>query len=132
VSPELVRIGTRLAALEMLQSGTTLHTDMYYFEEEVARATKEAGLRGVLARRSSVSPWPMRRRPRRASRAPSASCRHSRRSLVVATVAPHSMYTVDAGTLRAARDLARAYGVAPATHLAETATKSRSRWRSTA
>src|SRR5688572_28108483 len=48
VSPEFVRIGTRLAALEMIQSGTTLFADMYYFEEEVARVTKAAGLRGVL------------------------------------------------------------------------------------
>ena len=48
VSPEFVRAGTRLAALEMIQSGTTTYTDMYYFEEEIARATREAGLRGVL------------------------------------------------------------------------------------
>ena len=42
VSPEFVRLGTRLAALEMIRSGTTTFTDMYYFEEEVARAAKEA------------------------------------------------------------------------------------------
>ena len=48
VSPEFVRAGTRLAALEMIQSGTTTYADMYYFEEEIARATKAAGLRGVL------------------------------------------------------------------------------------
>ena len=48
VSPEFVRVGTRLAALEMIQSGTTLFADMYYFEEEVARVTKAAGLRGVV------------------------------------------------------------------------------------
>src|SRR5438067_6900186 len=48
VSPEMVRVGTRLAALEMIESGTTTYADMYYFEEEVARVTKEAGLRGVL------------------------------------------------------------------------------------
>ena len=48
VSPEFVRAGTRLAALEMIQSGTTTFTDMYYFEEEVARTTKAAGLRAVL------------------------------------------------------------------------------------
>src|SRR6185503_9805990 len=41
VSPELVRIGTRLAALEMIESGTTTFADMYYFEEEIARATVE-------------------------------------------------------------------------------------------
>ena len=48
VSPEMVRVGTRLAALEMIQSGTTAYADMYYFEEEIAAATKEAGIRGVL------------------------------------------------------------------------------------
>ena len=48
VTPEIVRVGTRLAALEMIQSGTTTFADMYYFEEEIARATKAAGLRGVL------------------------------------------------------------------------------------
>ena len=48
VSPAFVRAGTRLAALEMIQSGTTTYADMYYFEEEVAAETKAAGLRGVL------------------------------------------------------------------------------------
>jgi 5-methylthioadenosine/S-adenosylhomocysteine deaminase len=31
VSPEFVRIGTDLAVLEMMLSGTTTYTDMYYF-----------------------------------------------------------------------------------------------------
>ena len=35
-------------ALEMLLGGTTTFTDMYYFEDVVAEATKEAGMRGVL------------------------------------------------------------------------------------
>src|SRR5207253_2139834 len=48
VSPAFVRTGTRLAALEMIQSGTTTFADMYYFEEEIAKVTKAAGLRGVL------------------------------------------------------------------------------------
>src|SRR5262245_44308494 len=39
VSPEMVRVGTRLAALEMIESGTTTYADMYYFEEEIAKAT---------------------------------------------------------------------------------------------
>src|SRR4030095_15121052 len=48
VSPEFVRAGTRLAALEMIESGTTTFVDMYYFEEEIAKETRAAGLRGVL------------------------------------------------------------------------------------
>jgi 5-methylthioadenosine/S-adenosylhomocysteine deaminase len=122
VSPELVRVGSRLAALEMLQSGTTLHTDMYYFEDEVAKATKEAGIRGVLGQ--SVIGFPVAD-----AKTPAEGLARAERfmqafkgdPLVVATVAPHSMYTVDADTLKATRDLARKYGVPLLTHLAETA-----------
>ncbi len=60
VSPEFVRAGTRLAALEMIESGTTTYADMYYFEEEIARETKAAGLRGVLGQ--TVIQLPRRRR----------------------------------------------------------------------
>src|SRR6185436_18228105 len=48
VNPEFVYEGTRLGCLEMLLSGTTTYTDMYYFEDEVARDTAEFGMRGVL------------------------------------------------------------------------------------
>ena len=48
VSPDFVRWGTRLGCLEMLLSGTTTFTDMYYFEDVVAETAKEAGMRGVL------------------------------------------------------------------------------------
>src|SRR5438270_11613268 len=48
VTPDFVLWGTRLACLEMMLSGTTTYLDMYYFEDRVAQATKEAGMRGVL------------------------------------------------------------------------------------
>ncbi len=121
VSPELVRVGTRLAALEMLQSGTTLHTDMYYFEEEVAKATKEAGLRGVLGQTVIGFPVADAKTPAEGlARAERFMQAFRGDPLVTATVAPHSMYTVDAATLTATRDLARKYGVPLLTHLAET------------
>jgi 5-methylthioadenosine/S-adenosylhomocysteine deaminase len=40
--------GTRLGVLEMVQGGITTFADMYYFEDVVARVTKDAGMRGVL------------------------------------------------------------------------------------
>jgi 5-methylthioadenosine/S-adenosylhomocysteine deaminase len=121
VSPEFVRVGTRLAALEMLQSGTTLHTDMYYFEEEVAKATKEAGLRGVLGQTVIGFPVADAKTPAEGlARAERFMQAFKGDPLIVATVAPHSMYTVDADTLKATRNLARAHGVPLLTHLAET------------
>ncbi len=60
VSPEFVRVGTRLAALEMIQSGTTTFADMYYFEEEIARATQGGG--PARRARADDHPVPGRRR----------------------------------------------------------------------
>ena len=48
VSADFVKWGTRLAAAEMIQSGTTTFADMYYFESVVAQEAKRAGLRGVV------------------------------------------------------------------------------------
>jgi 5-methylthioadenosine/S-adenosylhomocysteine deaminase len=42
--------GSKLAILEMLKSGTTCFTDMYFFEDHVAKAVEETGIRAVLSR----------------------------------------------------------------------------------
>ena len=47
VSPDFCRLGTQLACAEMIRSGVTTFADMYYFEEHVARATAEAGMRAL-------------------------------------------------------------------------------------
>ena len=39
-----------LSIVEIIQSGTTTFCDMYFFMEEVGKATEEAGMRGVLTR----------------------------------------------------------------------------------
>ncbi|MGD8823198.1 MAG: amidohydrolase family protein, partial [Anaerolineales bacterium] len=45
VSPDFCRVGTGLACAEMIRSGITCFVDMYYFEEQVAQSTADAGLR---------------------------------------------------------------------------------------
>ena len=121
VSPEFVRVGTRLAALEMVRSGTTLFADMYYFEEEVAAAVKEVGMRGVLGQTIIEFPVADAKTPALGlQRAEAFIERFLNDDLVVPSVAPHSMYTLDVDTLRAARDLAIKHSVPLQIHLAET------------
>jgi 5-methylthioadenosine/S-adenosylhomocysteine deaminase len=121
VSPEFVRTGTRLAALEMIESGTTTFADMYYFEEEIARATKEAGLRGVLGQTVIRFPVADAKTPAEGlARAERFITAFKGDSLVVPAVAPHAMYTLDAETLRASAALARRHAVPVLIHLAET------------
>ena len=106
----------------MIESGTTTFADMYYFEEEIAKATREAGLRGVLgqtiiqfpvadAQDAGGGPRPRRalhqgvqgRQPDRAGgRAARASTRTTRRRCTASAA------------------LARSYGVPLVIHLAET------------
>jgi 5-methylthioadenosine/S-adenosylhomocysteine deaminase len=121
VSREMVRVGTRLAAAEMIESGTTTYVDMYYFEEEIARATKAAGLRGVLGQTIIQFPVPDAKTPVEGlARAEAFIREFEHDDLITPAVAPHAAYTNDAKTLQAARALATKYGVPLITHVAET------------
>jgi 5-methylthioadenosine/S-adenosylhomocysteine deaminase len=121
VTPEFVRAGTRLAALEMIQSGTTTYADMYYFEEEIAKVTKEAGLRGVLGQTIIQFPVADARTPAdELARTEAFIKQFEGDDLIVPAVAPHSMYTLDTATLKAVRALADRTHAPVLIHLAET------------
>src|SRR5688572_18916199 len=121
VSPEFVRVGTRLAALEMIQSGTTLYADMYYFEEEIGRVTKAAGLRGVLGQTIIQFPVADAKTPQEALTRTEAFIKEfAKDDLIVPAVAPHAPYTLDAKDLLASRALATKYGAPVLIHVAET------------
>ena len=121
VSPEFVRAGTRLAALEMIESGTTTYADMYYFEEEIARVTKAAGLRGVLGETIIRFPAPDARTPADSlARTARFAAEFANDDLITPAVAPHAMYTLDAATLKACRALADRLRIPALIHLAET------------
>jgi 5-methylthioadenosine/S-adenosylhomocysteine deaminase len=121
VSPELVRVGTRLAAVEMIESGTTTFVDMYYFEEEIARATIEAGLRGVLGQTIIQFPVADAKTPADAlARAERFIKEFKDNGLVVPAVAPHALYTNDKTTLVASAELGRKYDAPVIIHFSET------------
>ena len=109
VSPEFVRVGTRLALLEMIQSGTTTFADMYYFEEEVARVTKAAGMRGVLGQTVIEFPVAGCEDAGRCARCATEAFakEFANDELITPSLAPHSVYTLDAKTLTAVSALAK-------------------------
>ena len=121
VTPEFVRWGTRLACLEMLLSGTTTFTDMYYFEEVVAEVAKAAGMRGVLGETVIGFPVADAKTPAEAlARTAKFLDTFGTDQLIVPAVAPHAIYTNSAETLKAARALADKFHAPLVIHLAET------------
>jgi 5-methylthioadenosine/S-adenosylhomocysteine deaminase len=121
VTPEFVRWGTRLACLEMLLGGVTTYTDMYYFEEVVAEATHDAGMRGVLGQSVIGFPVSDAKTPADAlTRAETFLTRFKDDRLIVPAIAPHAIYTTPDEILRSARALANRFRAPVLIHLSET------------
>jgi 5-methylthioadenosine/S-adenosylhomocysteine deaminase len=120
VTEDFVLWGTRLGILEMLRGGITTYADMYYFEDVVANATKEAGMRGVLGETIVDFPAPDHKTP-------SAAFAYTQKlidrwkgdPLITPAVAPHSIYTLSTENLKTAAALARSNGVPILIHVAE-------------
>ena len=122
VSPDFVRLGTLLACVELIRSGVTCFADMYYFEEEVARATADAGLRAVCSQTVMKYPAPDAGFYEESlATARDFISRWKGHPLIMPSVAPHSPYTCTAEILQATAQLAVEFDVPLHTHLAETA-----------
>ena len=124
VSPDFVRLGTSIGCIELIRSGVTCFADMYYFEEHVAQATAEAGLRALCGQ--TVLKFPSPDAPSyEESLAASREFiqRWKGHPLIVPAVAPHAPYTSTEEMLRATAALAVEFDVPLHTHLAETETE---------
>ena len=121
---DFVLWGTRLACLEMMLSGTTTFVDMYYFEDQAARAVKEAGMRGILGETMIRFKSPDAATPKDMLRFTEGFLKQYHDDpLVTPAVAPHAVYTNDDGDLKAARALANKYKAPYVIHVSETKTE---------
>jgi len=121
VSPQFVRLGTSLACAELIRSGVTTFADMYYFEDDVASATAEAGMRGVCGESVMKFPTPD-------AKFYEESLEYSREfikkwkghPLIVPSIAPHAPYTCTSEILRASAELAMEFDIPLQIHISET------------
>jgi 5-methylthioadenosine/S-adenosylhomocysteine deaminase len=122
VTPEFVRLGTLIACAEQIRSGVTTFNDMYFFEDHIAQAAADAGMRAVCGQ--SVMKYP-------APDAPSyevsiAMARQYIRKwkghpLIVPAIAPHAPYSTTPEILRACAEIAKEFDVPLHIHISETA-----------
>ncbi len=122
VSPDFVRLGTKLACAEMIRSGVTCFADMYYFEQYIAEATAEAGLRAVCGQTVLKFPAPDAAYYEESLAAARQFIQDWKgHMLIVPSVAPHAPYTCPPEILRACSALAVEFDVPLHIHLSETA-----------
>ncbi len=122
VSPEFVELGTRIGCIEMIRSGITCFADMYYYEDHVARATAEIGLRAVCSQTVLKFPSPDARFYEESlAAARDYIINWKDHALITPSVAPHAPYTCTDEILRLTAQLAAEFDVPLHTHIAETA-----------
>ncbi|MFN2149781.1 MAG: amidohydrolase family protein [Anaerolineales bacterium] len=121
VDPDFTRLGTSLACAEMIRGGVTSFADMYYFEQTVAEATAEAGLRGICGQTVLKFPSP----DAESYEDSLAAARKFIESwqghpLITPAVAPHAPYTCTPAILEACAKLAMEFDVPLHIHISET------------
>ena len=120
VDEEMVRVGTRLACLEMIRGGTTTFVDMYYFEDAIAEETAKCGLRALLGETVIDFPAPDNKTWDGAlAYAETFIETWKGHPLVTPAIAPHAVYTVSAEHLAQSHAIAAKHDVPVLIHLAE-------------
>lgn len=122
VDKDFVRVGTELAAWEMIRGGTTSFVDMYYFPDAVAEAVVRSGLRAIVAPTviDQTAPDASNGQQSLAQAEDFARRWKSRNSRVVPSIGGHAIYTLPTTQLENIRDAADAIDVPVAMHIAET------------
>ncbi|OPY28504.1 MAG: N-ethylammeline chlorohydrolase [Methanocella sp. PtaU1.Bin125] len=120
LTPDLVYKGAMLGCVELIRTGCSSFTDMYYFVESAARAVETAGIRGLLGTPITGFGTPYYRDAEDALRIAESQLKGSRPPRVDYCVAPHSIYLCSEDVLIRAKALARKYGAKLTTHVSET------------
>jgi 5-methylthioadenosine/S-adenosylhomocysteine deaminase len=121
VTKEFCRLGTLMACAEMIRGGTTSFADMYYFEEAVAQATADAGMRAVCSQTVLKFPAPdADSYDDSLASAREYIARWRGHPLIVPSIAPHAPYTITTEIIQTCRDIAVEFDVPLHIHIAET------------
>jgi len=122
LNPESVYNGTLLSCAEMLLSGTTTFCDGYFFEDAVAEAVQQAGMRAILAQGIVDFPAPGVPDPKKnvAEAARFIEGWKGKSPLITPGLFCHSPYTCSKETLKGAHKVADEAGSLFQIHVAET------------
>lgn len=114
-----VYVGTRLACLEMIRTGTTTFNDMYWHLPGAVKAVKSMGLRGILSA-VFIDQFDDKKRGKQIGENEAYIEKFSGDKLVRIALGPHAIYTVSREALEWIRDTSEKHGLFVHIHLSET------------
>ncbi len=122
VTPEFVRLGTKIGCAEMIRSGVTTFADMYYYQDEIAEVVAEVGMRGIMGQTVLKFPSP-------GAASYEEALAYTERMIqkwkghpvIVPSIAPHAIYTCTDEILKKVTEMALRYDVPVQFHVSETA-----------
>jgi len=115
-----IAAGTRLALLEMVMGGTTCCSDMYFFEDVIAREAEKFGMRCFAGFSIIDFDTPEMKKEMLLPECEKFVRKWRDNEMVKPVVAPHSTYTCSPETLEGAKNLAEKYDVPIHIHCSET------------
>ena len=114
-------IGALLGAVELIKSGTTTFSDMYFYMEDVARAVDDAGIRAVLSYGMiDFSDAERREAEIKENMALYDACNGMADGRIKVFFGPHSPYTASEELLVKVRELADEHNIGIHIHVSET------------
>ncbi len=121
LNPDMVYSGSLLACAEMILSGTTCFCDMYLFEDMVAEAAKNAGMRAVVGEVLYDFPSPNYGHIEAGFRYAEDMIRKWQNDpLITVAVEPHSPYLCAPDLLKTAAEMSRTHQIPLVIHVSET------------
>ncbi len=123
LNKKMIKAGTRLAFLEMISTGTTCCADMYFFENAIAEAAVEMGMRCFAGFSIIDFDTPEMKNEMLLPECEKFIKKWKENEMVKPVVAPHSTYSCSPETLQKASELAKRYDVLLHTHCSETRTE---------
>ncbi len=121
LQPEDIYWCALLGIAEGIRSGTTAFVDMYFHNDEIARAVEESGVRCLMAY-GMIAPSLQEGGAAELEKTESLIRRWhgAADDRIQVSVSPHAVYTCGEDVIRAAVDMARKYETSLHTHVAET------------
>lgn len=120
LSRDLIYKSTIHGSIDMAMSGVTTYADMYYHMDEMAKATKEVGIRGVLGETVIKYPVVDAKEPYGGIQyAVNFIEEYKNDELIIPAFGPHAPYTVSKEKMQEINELSKKYNVPIMIHVGE-------------